>query len=189
MGSKCEETNRQTRKGSKYFALCLSLILFLTFIPCHHRRLLLAAFFLIHARMCGIHKQHKGFFEINEWHWLLNFWKETISFAAHFASIHFISFIHLLRLFFIFFHFYNRFSKAHNTAHVPIDRHSFGQLLLIARTWSFVCGRFEWQKCRNQTKYEHVFFLILTSAKTFGPSSVLFIEFILTLNTSTVDIM
>lgn len=45
MCSKCEETNRQTRKRVEVFCFVF-LILFSTFIPCQHRRLLLAAFFL-----------------------------------------------------------------------------------------------------------------------------------------------
>lgn len=120
------------------------------------------SFSLVHARMCGIHKQNKGFFEINEWHWLFSFWKETIrsyiSFAAHFASIHFISFIHSLRRFFSTLSLVLIIaSRRHNTCG---NRSAFAlaNFSLIARVRLFECGRFEWQKCRNQTNYEHVFF-------------------------------
>lgn len=181
--SKCEETNRQTRKGSKYFALCLAVILFSTCIPCHHRWLLLAALFSSFTRGCAafinrtkeFSKSMNGIdcsiFERKRFGLIFRLLRISLQFTL------FRSFIHSLRRLFFIFSLVLIIASQRNNTWGNRSALTLANFLLIARVWLLECGRFEWQKCRNQTNYKHVFF-ISTSAKTFGPSSVL------TLNTS-----
>lgn len=50
--------------------------------------------------------------------------------AFRFNSLYFFHSFISETFFSFLFHFYNRFSKTHNTAHVPIDRHSFWPALV-----------------------------------------------------------